>query len=525
MLARIVNNKIIKLEQISQAEENLIIKAFSVRNPKAMYIDMHGGSFDGWYRKYNSYRKVMSRALLGELREVCAVYRLPLTVVDDRPPAEYPAPDPNSITKDLLSGIQLYDHQMRAIKAACRAEVGLIDIKVGGGKTDVAAGIAKIMNCPTVIICDQTIVIEQIKARLELRKVAEEVGLFCAGKRPNNQLIVVGLIQSLDYPVQPPAKVEDDTPESYAKKIKAFETRRKNARVLQELVKKCDLLMVDEADKASGPQFSKLFRHWFNGRRRYGFSGTCFDPAKPVQNLVLKERLGSVIAKASRAELEAINQIIPVRYNMVVVGDPGMKYDRTVYDIAKKEQIIDNKEFHLKVAGIAKHASRNEGDGVLILVEDITLGTALQEIIPGSVFIYGNTNSENRWNAIHAFERREIKVLIGGKIIKRGLDLKGGCESLIIATGGKMWSDFDQKVGRAIRKNKRGFSYVYDFFMMGNKYLYEHSKSRLKNIVAMGYRANVVWGDKIITARQFIKSKYRMPSQKQLDAKLHISNS
>ena len=513
MLARIIDDKTIKFEQITTAEEVVLNKEFSVQDPRARYIDTSEGNFDGWYRKYNSFHKKMSRALLGELRKVCDSKRLPLHIVDDRPPPKYPAPDVSVVTPDLLPGITLPDYQIRSIAATCQAEVGLIEVPTGGGKGELIAGITKIMNCPTVIIAEQKVVLSQLKERLELRKVVEEVGMFMAGKRPNGQTVIVGSIDSLLIPPEP-EKTETDTPEKYAKKLKAFKTRRKNARILRQLVNKCDLLMVDEADKATSKKYNHLFKYWFNGRRKYGFSGTFFDPSKPVQNLKLKENLGSVIAHATRDEVQSLGRIIPVEYCAIAFGDPEKKSDKTAHDIAIKEQTIENAKYHELIKRLALKSIERDGYGTLILAESVPLGLELEKIIPGSKYIYGSTGIKARNAAIKAFENRELRILIGSKILRRGLDLKGGCETLIIATDVQMWSEFNQMIGRSVRLNQVGKAKVYGIFHLGNYYLYKHSRDCLKHIVGMGYPAKVIFPHTVVEAEQFINSRFRLPKRK-----------
>ena len=421
----------------------------------------------------------------------------------------------NAVNDDFLQGIKLDDHQVKSLRAACSGtdymnEIGCFDIPTGGGKGEIIAGIAKMFSCPTVVVCDQTVVIQQLKERLELRKVAEEVGMFFSGRRPDGQMIIVGTIQSLACPTTPPSRSGKDTDETYNRKLTAHNTRVKNSIGLRNLIKKCELLIVDECDKASSKTFKSLFRFWFNGRRRYGFSGTMYDPDKPVENLVLKEHLGSVLFKEYRKNLEAINRIIPVEYRAIAFGDPSKKHSSETLDIAEKEQMIENVGFHNIVTSLVNHET-NRGHGVLILVEKIELGEALKASIAGSEFICGVTSKSKRREIIAKFESREIKVLIGGKIVKRGLDLKGGCEAMIIATGGKLWSDFDQKVGRAVRMNKRGKSTIYDFYFMSNRYLYAHSRRRVQNIVKMDYKSVILFPGGAMEAQKLIDARWRVP--------------
>ena len=515
MLARILNDKTIQFEQITTPEEVALKKKFSVQSPSARYIDSSEGGFDGWFRKYHESKRTLSRAFLGELRKFCRESGLPLKVMDNRPPPKYPAPNPELVTPDLLPGITLEEYQLRAIRATCTAEVGCIEVPTGGGKGEIAAGITKVHNCPTVIIAEQTVVIEELVERLQLRKVVEDVGMFVGGKRPNGQLVIVGLIQSLVAPGTPPAKTQKDTPESYARKLKAFKTRLKNARTLREMVGKCDLLIIDEADRAVNAQYRNLMRFWFKGRRRYGLSGTYNDPAKPVQNMNLMENLGSIISVTSRSEVQAKGRIIPVALTALAFGNPKNRHDRTAYDIAEKEQVIENVKLHNLIKKLAERSAASTPDhGVVILCESIPLGQTIAALIDPALkpeFIYGGTPKKQRRAAIDAFQKRESRVLIGSKIVKRGMDLKGGCETLIIATGGKLWSEFNQMVGRSVRVNNRKFCQIYDIFHLGSFYLYTHSRARLKHIVGMGYPAKVVFPTTTLDAEAFIKSRFRIP--------------
>jgi superfamily II DNA or RNA helicase len=299
--------------------------------------------------------------------------------------------------------------------------------------------------------------------------------------------------------------------EEWSRIKKAQSTRAGHALEIQDHVKDCDMLLVDEADLAVGKQYSKLFKGHFTGRRKYGFSGTPFDKDKPVQNLMLRENLGGIISHVPRSEVQKVGRIIPVKFYMIGVGEDGDKTDSRAYDIAMKEEIIENQDFHQLVANIQ---GSFPDDGTLILVDTSPigpLGVSLEELIPNSKFIYGGTPKPERRKFIKLFEERQLKCLIGSKILKRGLDLEGGVENLIIIGGGQKWSEFDQKVGRAVRINKKGWARVFGFFFLNNKYLYKHSRENLKAIVEMGYEAKVVVGGNEIDGKKLIKSRFRFP--------------
>jgi superfamily II DNA or RNA helicase len=523
MIAEITDNQFVQLSHITMPEEEVIWQAFSISRPNRYVDPSQLGNWDGIYRFYNRAKKRLVLPLLPKLLEVCEKNELPISVNDKRDPAKYHAVDRDSINEDFLPGIKLADYQIAAIQKVCELEHGVFDVPTGGGKGELIAGICKAIQCPTVVIADQTVVIDQLRARLELRDVASDIGVFYAGKRPNGQMILCGSIQSLTVTAKVPSaptKKPNEQHEKYLQRlerwhatVKGLKTRRENTKKLLEIIKKTDMILVDEVDRATSDPFKNLFRYYFKGRRRFGFSGTPTDPSKPVEALILESHVGPIIFQETRKRLTELGRIIPCAYHMMAFGLDGSIKDSSAFDIATNEWMVQNKKFHALIAGLCKKL-RKDGDGTLVLVDREELGTHLLAAIESlgltARFIYGKTPKNTRNEALRSFERREIDVLIGGKIINRGLDLNGGCENLILATGGKLQSDFIQKVGRALRHNKKGKSQVYDFFFRCNRYLYNHSKARLSVMLQAGYETQVYFPNGRIDGQELVNQRYRV---------------
>ncbi len=528
MIAYLTDNNFVYLGNITVHEEEIVAEKLSV-SKKSRYIDpSQRHLWDGIYRFYHRGKKRIPRPLLGMLIEIAKEHKLPLQIEDQREPSQYKPIPLDDIKDDFLPGITLAEYQVQAIRKMCGAEVGICDLPTGGGKTEVISGICKAISCPTVILADQTIVVQQIKDRLELRDISEDIGIFYAGQRPNGQTIVVGSVASL-LPPKPPEPVDPKDPKYdqkykiYQTKLKAFKTRKKNSKDLQEYVKNAEMLIVDECDKASSNIYKYVFRHLYKGRRRYGFSGTPLDPDKPVEGFIMQSHLGSIIHKESRQNLTALGRIIPCTYYTIGFGLDGSIKDKRAYDIAIADFMVGNAEFHNLLVKLAKSMVSPEGvmgkerDGTVLLVEREELGERLLKLLGENnikaEFIYGRTPKRRRDEVLRMFEQRDIDVLIGGKIINRGLDLKGGCENLIVATGGKLQSEFFQKIGRALRHNKKGKSKIYDIFFRCNRYLYTHSKLRLATMINAGYKTYVVFPGGKIDGQEFVRSNYRIPSK------------
>jgi superfamily II DNA or RNA helicase len=396
MLARIFDNHHIYLEQITQGSEESIIDWFSVREPNAFFVKSE--LWDGWHRKYNTVKQRLALPFLNELQTCCDVKGIPLQISDERPAPKYPAPQPEQITETFLDGVTLEEYQVRILRAICSEEIGIISATTGSGKTEIMCGIVKMFRCPTVIITEQIVVLEQIVQRLQLRNVVHnnDIGMFCYGNMPNGNIVIVGSIQSLSTPTVPKkdkvgvnrkkllkkvhewADLQDEclltvfprvlaealyanpsgayqiqgkyylllrdyyVEMEYERQLAAYKTRITNCRKIQDMVKKSDLMLVDECDLATSDQYGMMFRYYFNGRRRYGFSGTPFDSKKQVNNIKLKENLGNIIGEADRNEVQSAGRIVPVRCYFIGVGVGGDRTDSRAFDIALKEEIEEN---------------------------------------------------------------------------------------------------------------------------------------------------------------------------------------
>lgn len=511
----IKDNRWLYLDNIPPDVDDLIYNYFSASDPNMKYINsVQEQSWDGVYRKYNRSKQRLSRGFLIELLRLCKRNEIPIDIEDLREPTKYPMFNEDDIKRDILSGITLMDHQIEGIKACtkrtksgfCLNETGIMFYSTGSGKTELMCGIAKLLGCPTVIVAEETVVVDQIKKRLELRSVTDDVGVFYAGQSPNGQLVCVGSLASL----RPPGKIKrksKENPEKYEARLRAHKTRSKHYKTYKELLSRCELLMVDEADKAAtNKEYKRLIMRNTNSRYLYGFTGTIPMDEDALDKLNLTEVMGSVIAKSNRRYLERVGRIIPVKYITTVFGENN-RNDRSAFDIAVKELIEQNDALHQKVKKIIDGF---QDDNFLILVENIELGKRLEQIIPGSKFIYGQTRKKARDEALERFENKDLRILIGSKILKRGLDLRGGVDNLILCASGKKDSDLEQKVGRALRTNQRGWARVFDFMFINNFYLYKHSRRRLKRMVQLGYPTTVAAPKKILDGKDVIKQGFNL---------------
>ena len=354
MRAILTDNRWIHLDNVTPDVDDIIYNYFAAEDPRARYIDsVDEQSWDGVYRKYRKKDQRLSRGFLKELKKFCKERDIPLEVVDQREPTKYPMYKEDDVNPDILSGITLMGHQIDGLKACINNEIGQFWYTTGAGKTELMCGIAKLLQCPTIIIAEERVVVDQIKGRLALRDVTDDIGVFYAGKTPTNQLICVGSLASLTAPPKIKRK-KNEKQEKYDIRLKGYRTRVKNHKIYRKLLKKCELLMIDECDKAStNKQYRKIVQQYTDSRYVYGFTGTLPMEEDKLDKLNLTEVLGSVIAKSDRRYLEEIGRIIPVKYIMQVFGENN-RTDRSAFDIAVKELIEENEVLHDKVKKITE---------------------------------------------------------------------------------------------------------------------------------------------------------------------------
>lgn len=498
MIVDIIDNHWLYLSQMPLDFDIAISNHFSAEHPRRRYIDTEQYGWDGKIRRFDLNKSRLALPFLNDLIEFCNKNKVPIDINDHRDPVAKSSPE--IVTEDMFDNIKLAHYQIDAIRACLTNDVGIISACTGSGKGEMIAAVTKAYDVNTVIFADQRVVVEQLCERLKLRDVFDgDIGKFYGGSTASGQSVVVGSIQSL---CSPPVSLKLTNPEMYKK-------RMARAKKFQDIVSKAELLLVDEVDKVSSDQYSKLYKNYFQGRFKFGFSGTPFDKKKPVQNLLIRERAGSIIYEVPRSEVEAAGRIVKIKLVMLGFGAYNKANDTATFDIAENEQIIDNVKLHDVVCKIVAGMPK---DNFMILIDTASLeklGLILNNKIPGSKFVYGKTSNKVRTEAVKQFESGELRCLIAGKIFKRGLDIKGGIDNLIYIGGGKLASNLNQICGRAVRLNSKGFSRVFGFMFLGNKYLYSHSREQLKTVIDMGYETSVVINDSVIPGPQFIKSYRR----------------
>ena len=324
------------------------------------------------------------------------------------------------------------EHQIRALKALLKTNVGIIKAPTSAGKSEIIIALMKITKLPTLILVDSVSLASQTAKRINDADV--ECGI-CHGKARIDGFNVISTIGSY-------------------KKLGDL-TRYK-------------MIIVDECHISGSKRFQDFFETT-NYPYRFGFSATP-DGNDKYRFATIRQFLGDIISEIYTGELIENKVMVKPKIKFINVDCPPTPS----WDAAYEKCIVKNKDRNNKIVKIALE----QNVPTLILYNIIEHGKALGELIPNSIVLSGADSNSVREDAIEKFKKGEIKYLIASKIFKQGISINN-IQTLINASGGKSKIEVLQKIGRALRLHKgKDYALVYDFFDRGNKFTERHSLQR-----------------------------------------------
>ena len=174
MLEFHIQNLYIRVDKRKATKEELsnLHEILSVKVP-GHYFSPHfrRGMWDGYKRFFNRLTSTFYTGLLGY-----AISRLqfPYVIIDDR------VPIPHQNNPLVLNGIELRDYQIKMVSAAISKGRGIISAPPNAGKTEVAAGIIKVLGLPAIFLTHRLTLLRQTKERFSNR-LGVEIGLVGGG--------------------------------------------------------------------------------------------------------------------------------------------------------------------------------------------------------------------------------------------------------------------------------------------------------------------------------------------------------
>lgn len=421
---------------------SFIRKYFTIFKKGAQFAQSYKDqNWDGTIRFYTGTNR-LPIGLLQELLNFCNKNTLIVEYTNSRAtlkPAIYP------VDKNLLSQITLRDYQVDSVNRCLEQGLGIVKIATGGGKTSIITALLKAYaNCNLcLIVANQINLVMQLRDRMvQYGFPKEEIGIIYGEEKDwKGKKFVVSTIQSiLNYPEV----------YKYAEILIVDEVKHNAASSYVELVKKCPAIV------------------------RLGFDATPFTQEDQAVDWTIKKCMGDIIYEKTTKDLIDLGLLVRPVIGMIKVENEG-KIKTMDYRNAYKQLIVHN---DMRNNMIRKIAEKEDGR-ILILIREIEHGRQLQKLIPSAIFLHGEIDSLERYEEIQNFVNSKDKyVLIGSTIFDEGIDFEHGIDAIVIASAGKGFRKTVQRLGRALRQNKKGYVSVYDFYDMRNNYLQKHSESR-----------------------------------------------
>ena len=378
-------------------------------------------------------------------------------VIDQRMlPKQFYSDDSLSALFDgsLLSDIVLRDYQIKSIESAIKKERGVLELPTGSGKTEIAAGLIKIMNQRTLFLVHTKDLLNQTVDRFK-KRIGLSIGSIGEGRWDvENKNIIVATVQSLN------SKLTRDE-----KNTKKF---------LNSFI----ILFMDEVHHASAKSWSQICSLCKNAYYRYGLSGTILR-RDILSNMKMLAAFGEPIYRLPTMQLIDEGYLSPIRVE-IIRNEEAFKYG-TWQEIYEKGVANSEARNKMIVEKVAMHW--NEKKKIMILVRYIRHGENLQMMlrrdeIP-AIFLQGISDREERENVKKTFNDKGDFVLIASPIFDEGVDIPE-INILINAAAGESEVKTIQKVGRGLRPKKdKSTLIVYDF-LDSSKYLRKHSLHRIK---------------------------------------------
>jgi superfamily II DNA or RNA helicase len=334
--------------------------------------------------------------------------------------------------------ILLRDYQVEAINNFLKHPQSLQEIATGAGKTITTATLSHIAekHGRTLVIVPNKSLVQQTEE--DYRSCGLDVGVYFGDRKDLACTHTICTWQSLNILDK---KSKDRTTEL----------------TLTEFLKGVQTIIVDEVHQAKAEVLKSLLtQNLKNAPIRWGLTGTV--PKEKFEFESLHAAIGPVIGRISAKELQDRGVLSQCHVSIQQLIDVVEHRD---YQSELKYLVTTDR----RVEYIADQINTIKASGnTLILVDRISAGTKLQELIPDSVFINGNVKVKDRKETYDEVQDATNKVIIATYgVAAVGINIPR-IFNLILIEPGKSFVRVIQSIGRGIRKAKdKDFVQIWDF--------------------------------------------------------------
>jgi len=335
--------------------------------------------------------------------------------------------------------IMLRDYQVSAINTYFENPHSIQEISTGSGKTIITAVLSHAIEeyGRSIIIVPSKDLVRQTEA--DYRNIGLDVGVFYGDRKEFGHKHTICTWQSMAV---------------FSKKSDADEAPIPIEDFLEHVI----CVIVDEAHSSKGTELKNLLcGPMAHVPIRWGLTGTI--PKEDFEFMSLLASIGPVVGKIEASDLQDRGVLASCNVNMIQMQDDHVEF----YDWDSEHKFLVSDPDRLEY--IADHCNTlAESGNTLILVERRETGFTLENLIPDSVFLYGETKSADR-----AAEFKDVQISEGKKIIATyGIAAVGinipRIFNLVLFEPGKSFVRVIQSIGRGLRKaNDKDHVNITDF--------------------------------------------------------------
>ena len=333
--------------------------------------------------------------------------------------------------------IELRDYQVEVINNFLKNPQSLQEVATGAGKTIITACLSKLcepLGRTLVVVPNKSLVTQ---TEDDYKIVGLDVGVYFGDRKELNKTHTICTWQSLNV-------LDKKTKDGEAKVT------------LTDFLQGVKTVIIDEVHQAKAEVLKKLLtQHLNHAPIRWGLTGTV--PKEQFEFQAILAGIGPVINQISAKELQEKGVLSNCHVNIVQMID-------TLVHKNYQEELKFLVTNTLRVNYIAKLIDKSSQSGnTLVLVDRITAGEKLQELIPNSTFIRGETKLQDRKDQYDEISDSDNKVLIATYgVASVGINIPR-IFNLILIEPGKSFIRVIQSIGRGIRKAKdKDFVQIWD---------------------------------------------------------------
>jgi len=333
--------------------------------------------------------------------------------------------------------IILRDYQVEAINNFANNPQSLQQIATGAGKTITTATLSHMSEKygRSLVIVPNKSLVEQTEE--DYINCGLDVGVYFGDRKMLNKTHTICTWQSLNI----------------------LDKRHKDGEAvlsLAEFLEGVSTVIVDEVHQAKAEVLKNLLtRNLRNAPIRWGLTGTV--PKEKFEFESIHASLGPVIGEITAKELQDKGVLSQCHVNIVQLIDTVA---HTNYQEELKYLTTNTKR--IEYIGKLLNSVKESGN-TLILVDRISAGEMLQELIPGSTFVKGDVKLKDRKDAYDEINTADNQVVIATYgVAAVGINIPR-IFNLVLIEPGKSFVRVIQSIGRGVRKAKdKDFVQIWD---------------------------------------------------------------